>query len=163
VSAPLASGSGVVLPEWIDENDHMNLAYYVMLFDVASVEVFRAIGMGTDYQLRTGSGQFAVESHIQYQNELRLGDEIRMGTWVLGGDAKRIHLAHEMHRADDGSPVATQELLFLNVSLSTRRVTPWPEAVRIAIAATASGHATGPQPTWAGRRIAMPQQAGSPS
>lgn len=155
-TAPLASGTGRVLPEWIDENDHMNLAFYVVLFDLASVEVFGTLGMGEDYQQRTGFGQFAVESHLQYQNELRLGDEIRMGTWVLGGDAKRIHLAHEMHRVDDGSPVATQELMFLNVSLSTRRVTPWPDAVRDAIAATRAAHAQQPRPDWAGRRIAMP-------
>ena len=27
---------GVVLPEWIDANGHMNLAYYVVLFDQAT-------------------------------------------------------------------------------------------------------------------------------
>ncbi|MCW2603008.1 MAG: thioesterase-like [Pseudonocardiales bacterium] len=154
--APLASGTGVVLPEWIDENDHMNLAFYVMLFDVASVDAFRSVGMGEDYQQRTGFGQFAVESHVLYQNELLLGDEVQMGTWVLGGDTKRIHLAHAMHRVDDGTPVATQELMFLNVSLTSRRVTPWPEGVHARITEVVSGHAQLPRPAWAGRHIAMP-------
>jgi acyl-CoA thioester hydrolase len=31
---------GVVLPEWIDNNGHMNLAYYVVLFDQATDLLF---------------------------------------------------------------------------------------------------------------------------
>ena len=154
--APVPTGSGVVRPEWIDENDHMNLAYYVVLFDLATVELFHSVGCADDYQQTTGCGQFAVESHLQYQNELRLGDEVVLASWVLGGDGKRAHLAHEMRRADDGSPVATQELMFLNVSLTTRRVAPWPDDVRERLAAAAADHARAPRPAWVGRRIAMP-------
>ena len=34
---------GVVLPEWIDNNGHMNLAYYVVLFDQARQAITRPL------------------------------------------------------------------------------------------------------------------------
>ena len=44
--APFDRYQGEVLPEWIDANDHMNLAYYVVLFDYATDALFEAIGIG---------------------------------------------------------------------------------------------------------------------
>ena len=36
---------GKVLPEWIDHNGHMNLAYYVLAFDLATDEFFDGFGL----------------------------------------------------------------------------------------------------------------------
>ena len=38
----LPQTEGVVLPGWIDANGHMNLAYYVILFDQATDRMFDA-------------------------------------------------------------------------------------------------------------------------
>jgi acyl-CoA thioester hydrolase len=51
---------------------------------------------------------------------------------------------------------ATQELMYLHVNLSTRRVVPFPDGVRQRVAAAAAAHAHLVRPDWAGRRIAMP-------
>jgi acyl-CoA thioester hydrolase len=91
-----------------------------------------------------------------YEAELLLGEQARVVTWVLGVDAKRVHLAHEMYRLDDGRRAATQELMYLHVDLRIRKVAPWPDAVRARIEAAAAAHALHPRPDWIGRRIAMP-------
>ncbi|MBN8889784.1 MAG: hypothetical protein ABS99_10465 [Acetobacteraceae bacterium SCN 69-10] len=153
---PFDSGEGEVLPAWIDSNDHMNLAYYVVLFDQATDAIYDAFGMDRGYKARTNCGTFAAESHNLYEQELRLGERVRVTTLVLGVDAKRLHLAHEMHRVADGARAATQELMYLHVDLGLRRVVPWPADVRARLDAFAAAHAAAPRPDWVGRRIAMP-------
>jgi acyl-CoA thioester hydrolase len=156
LTMPFDSGEGEVLPGWIDSNDHMNLAYYVVLFDQATDAIYEAFGLDRSYKTRTNCGTFAAESHNLYEQELVLGDRVRVTTQVLGVDAKRLHMAHEMYRLSDGARAATQELMYLHVDLGLRRVVPWPEDVRTRLDSFAATHAAIPRPAWVGRRIAMP-------
>ncbi len=155
-AAPFDSGTVEVRPEWIDANNHMNLAYYTVAFDLATDVIFDVFDCSYAYKDRTGFGTFAVETHNMYEAELLLGEQARIVTHVLGVDAKRVHLAHEMYRLDDGRRAATQELMYLHVDLGLRKVAPWPEAIRARIEAAAQSHAQVPRPDWTGRRIAMP-------
>ena len=84
-----------------------------------------------------------------------MGERVRVVSQVLAADAKRVHLAHEMIRLGDGKRAATQELMYLHVDLSQRRVVPWPDWLYARIAEAADAHATLPRPEWVGRRIAM--------
>jgi acyl-CoA thioester hydrolase len=156
IAAPFEQYEGEVLPEWIDANNHMNLAYYIVLFDYATDALFDAIDIGRRYKDRTNNGTFAVETHNLYERELLLGDCIRVSTQILGSDGKRLHLAHEMFMRGNGQRVAMQELMYLHVDLSSRRVVPFPDDVRERVADAAAVHAHLPRPSWAGRRIAMP-------
>ena len=156
--APFDRYRGEVLPEWIDANDHVNLAYYTVLFDYATDALFDAIGIGRQYKDSTNHGTFAAETHNLYERELLLGDRVRIATQILGMDAKRLHLAHEMFPIGRNKQrAATQELMYLHVDLSVRRVVPFPDAVRERVAAAAFAHAHLPRPAWTGRRIAMPE------
>jgi len=153
--APYRGHTAVVRPEWIDENGHMNMAYYVVVFDGAIDHIWAAIGLGEPYRQRTRHGTFAAEAHILYRAELMLGDRVEVVTQILGADAKRIHLAFEMQR--DGAAVARQEVMMLHVSLETRRVVPFlPECAGL-IDRAAAAHAALPLPDWVGRRLAMPR------
>ncbi|HEV2334481.1 MAG TPA: thioesterase family protein [Stellaceae bacterium] len=147
---------GEVLPEWIDYNGHMNLAYYTVLFDYATDLLFDELGLGLDYRRDTRQGTFVAETHNLYQRELLVGARVRVATQIVGADTKRLYLAHEMFALAGGYRAATQELMFLHVDLAARRVSPFPEALHQRIAAAAAAHATLPRPDWIGRRIAMP-------
>ncbi len=159
IPAPFTGHTATVRPEWIDENGHMNMAYYVVVFDGAIDHLWAAIGLGEPYRQRTQHGTFAVEAHILYQAELLLGDRIEVATQILGADSKRIHLAHEMRRSDTGAVVAQQEVMLLHVSLMTRRVVRFLPEVMGTIAAAAQSHAGLPRPEWVGRRLTMPKTA----
>ncbi len=155
IPAPFDRYKGAVLPEWIDTNNHMNLAYYVVLFDYATDILFDAIDIGRHYKEATNHGTFVAETHTLYERELLVGDRVGVRTQILGTDSKRLHLSHEMFAAA-GKRAAAQELMCLHVDLMTRRVAPFPDLVRERIAAAAAAHAHLPRPDWAGRRIAMP-------
>src|ERR1700712_5256039 len=96
-----------VQPEWLDANGHMNLAYYVVVFDRGTDAWLDLAGMGEAYRA-LGNTVFAVETHTLYRRELRRSEAMTVRSWLIGADAKRIHLAHEM--IADGEMVAMQEV-----------------------------------------------------
>lgn len=159
IPAPFDRYRGEVLPEWIDINGHMNLAYYTVLFDYATDMLFDTIGIGQQYKRSNNHGTFVVETHNIYEQELLVGERVRVVSQILGADGKRLHLAHEMFRLADTQRSAAQELMFLSVDLSRRRVVPFPGEARQRVATAASAHAHLPAPDWAGRHIAMPIDA----
>ncbi len=159
--APFDRFRGEVLPEWIDYNGHMNLAYYTVLFDQATDLLFDALGLGLDYRQDRKLGTFVAETHNLYERELLVGERVRVATQIIAIDAKRLHLGHEMFALDGahaGQRTATQELMFLHVDLSARRVCAFPPDMYARVAAAATAHASLPRPAWAGRRVAMPER-----
>ena len=145
-----------VLPEWIDYNGHMNLAYYVVVFDQATDVLYDRLGIWLPYREATGNSCFTVETHTIYEQEVNVGDRLRVHTRLLGADAKRLHYFHEMFHIEGGYRAAVQELMALHVDLSTRRTAPFPPDRAAAVQAALAGSAALPAPKEAGRRIAMP-------
>ena len=154
IPAPFAGFEAELRPEWIDSNDHLNLAYYVVLFDQGTDAIYDAMGIGQAYR-PTGHGTFAIETHTIYAQELVPGDRVRVTSQIIALDEKRLHLAHEMHRAADGALAAAQEILFLHVDLRLRRVVPWLAQVFPRLQAAAAAHAVLAPPDWVGRRIEL--------
>jgi acyl-CoA thioester hydrolase len=156
IPTPYQRFEGEVLPEWIDWNGHMNLAYYVVLFDRATDLLFDELGLGLDYRRKDEKGTFVVETHNLYERELLVGERVRITTQILGSDDKRLYVGHEMFRVRDSERSATQELMFLHIDLKARRVTPFPPELRERVAAWTAAHAALSRPDWAGRRIGLP-------
>jgi acyl-CoA thioester hydrolase len=146
---------GVVRPEWIDINGHMNVAYYVLAFDKAVDDLWARFGI-TDEYIRSGAGTtFAVECHVTYQRELREGDPYRVTSEILAYDEKRIHQFQRMYHAEEKFLSATAEWMNLHVDLETRRVSPWPASVLQALSETTSRQKDRFFPEEAGKRMAV--------
>jgi len=139
--------------EWLDYNDHMNVAYYTLAFDNAGEELLKSAGMGHDYTQTTQNSWMVLEGHITYQNEARLGDLLLIQSRVLDCSAKAAHLYQEMYRGE--TLLSTQEQLMLHVSLATRRTSPFEPAVLTALQAMQAAQQDLPRPEWIGRRIGI--------
>ena len=59
---------------WIDYNGHMNVAYYVLMFDRATDALLDRLGLGAAYRRRTDHSLFVLESHVTYEREVKAGD-----------------------------------------------------------------------------------------
>jgi acyl-CoA thioester hydrolase len=151
----LPQTEGVVLPEWIDANGHMNLAYYVLLFDQATDTMYDALGVGQAYRDATGNSTFTAEAHTLYEREVLVGERVRMTSHLLGADAKRLHYFHEMFHAENGHRVAAQELMALHIDLRVRRTAPFPPEVMARVQAAVRSFEGLPPPKGVGRRITM--------
>ena len=155
IDAPIERWRENILPEWCDYNGHMNVAFYVLVFDHATDSLWDTLGIGLEYRERTGHSTFTVEAHITYDREVKEGEEVRCATHLLGFDDKRIHYFHRMYHAVDGYVAATTEILAVHVDLSIRRVVPIPDDIRARLAAVMDAHRGLGVPDEAGRVIAM--------
>ncbi|MEQ9639560.1 MAG: thioesterase family protein [Alphaproteobacteria bacterium] len=144
-----------VKPEWIDYNGHMNVAYYVLVFDHGTDGLFGIIDIGAEYVKRTNMSAFVLETHVQYIREVAEGAPLKMTGQVLDADDKRIHLYSELFHADEGFLSATSELMLLHVDLGARGAAPFPPAVQARVDAIRTAHAGLPRPPAAGRVIGI--------
>jgi acyl-CoA thioester hydrolase len=155
IAAPFERHVETIRPEWIDYNGHMNLAYYVLVFDHGTDALFDALGIGAAYVARTNCSIFVAEAHITYDREVRLGDLVRVSSRILGVDAKRLHLFHEMFHVEGGWRAASTELMGLHVDLAQRRTVPFAAAERERLDDAAAAHRGLTPPPGAGRRIEL--------
>lgn len=125
--APISSWQEPIQEAWVDYNGHMNIAYHTLIFFNAVDQFYEMIGLGRPYKEAKAMTTFAVESHIVYQREVKLGDEVKVSIQLLGFDEKRLHYFCTMQHATEGYSISTQELLVLHVDLSTKKVTPFSE------------------------------------
>lgn len=153
-ATPLDLHRETVRPDWIDYNGHMNVAYYLLAFDHATDAVLDRFGIGKAYVAAENRSVFVVDAHLTYAREVTEGTPLRFDSLVLGADAKRLHLFHEMRHAEEGWLAATAEFMLLHVDLATRKTSPFPPAVAAALAEQAAAHAAGPWPPQAGRAVA---------
>jgi acyl-CoA thioester hydrolase len=142
---------GAVRPEWIDYNRHMNVAYYVLAFDLGVDALWTQFGITEDYVAATRGSTFGVECHVTYQRELHEGDPYVITSQVLGYDEKRIHQFQRLYHARDRFLSATCEWMNLHVDLASRRVTPWPEDILQRIGSFSAAQAGQDRPAEAGR------------
>ncbi len=156
MSRPVTEMEAVVRPEWIDSNGHLNLAYYVVVFDLATDALYTALGIGDAYREATGFSCFTAETHTLYEREVHLGDKLLVRAWLLGVDAKRVHYFHEMFHAESGERSAAQELLALHIDMSIRRVAPFPAERYAALRQAVEVYAPAMPPKGAGRKIVLP-------
>jgi acyl-CoA thioester hydrolase len=155
LAAPLDVYRDVVRPEWMDHNGHMNMGYYLVVFDFATDEFFRWVGLDAEHRRRHAITTFCLEAHVTYHREVRSGDPLRFTTLLLGHDAKRLHYIHAMYHATEGYLAATNELMSLHVDLATRRGAPMHATVLARVAAIQAAHDTVERPPQAGRRIGL--------
>ena len=145
----------VVRSGWIDENGHMNMGYYVVVFDYATDAWLDFIGLTRQYKAAHGVMTFSLESHVTYRRELREGDELRFTTQLLGFDEKRIHYFHEMLHAREGYLAATNELMSLHVSAETRRSAPMARELLEGLEEIQRAHRALPIPPQVGRVMGL--------
>ena len=150
IPAPLKLHKDLIVPEWIDYNGHMNVAYYVLVFDHATDDFFDFMGMTAEYRAAGNVSAFTAEMHVNYVREVKEGDEVYVTTQLLGYDEKRFHYFHQMYQAEQGYLAATSELLCLFVDMNQRRVTQMPSPILDRLAEIKQSHAALPLPEQVG-------------
>jgi acyl-CoA thioester hydrolase len=153
IETPFDAYRDVVRAEWIDHNRHMNMGYYVVVFDLATDEFMRWVGLDAGHRRAQAVTTFCLEAHVTYHREVREGDPLRFTTLLLGYDAKRLHYLHAMYHATEGYLAATNELMSLHVTLSTRRGAAMADGVLARLAAIQKAHDLAPRPPQAGRSV----------
>jgi acyl-CoA thioester hydrolase len=144
-----------IRPEWIDYNGHLNMSYYMVLFDQCVDAAFEEFGLGPHYAEEKQASFYTLEVHVTYLQELHLDDKVNVTLQVLDFDSKRTHYFEQMHHADKGFLAATMECICMHVDLKTKRSTPFPDDVLAKIAAMREKHKHLPVPPQVGNVIGI--------
>ena len=113
----------IIKKEWTDYNNHMNMAYYVLVFDQIWEIILEKFKMGEQSAKTTNMSTMVVETHTTYNNEVKEGDEVEINLSFFDHDKKRLHFKMEMIEKSSKKLSATLEMLSLYIDLDKRRVT----------------------------------------
>jgi acyl-CoA thioester hydrolase len=125
------TAQGEVAEDWLDQMGHMNVMWYTHMFSRGVWGFFQTFGYSQDYMERELAGSFALEMHVRYLSECRLGQKLSIRSRAVARSAKRIHHVHFLVKdgpvKEDGSVVAAiGEMVSAHVDLSVRKQSPFP-------------------------------------
>ena len=116
-----------VKKEWVDYNNHMNMAYYVLVFDQAWEVALEKFKMGGTAAKDLNRSTMVVETNTKYLNEVKEGEMLNGNLTYFDHDKKRLHLKMEMISQKTNKLSASMEWISLYIDLSKRKVTEFEE------------------------------------
>ena len=117
----------IIKKEWTDYNNHMNMAYYVLVFDKVWENVLDKFKMGENSAKTSKRSTMVVETHTTYNNEVKEGEEVEINLTFFDHDKKRLHFKLEMIEKSSKKLSATIEMLSLYINLNLRKVSEFEE------------------------------------
>jgi len=121
-----------IIKEWTDYNGHLNVAFYIRIFDIAADIMLDNFKMGGESAKKDKRTTFVAEMHTNYYQEVRLGEEVETHITYVDHDKKRIHYKLSMFHKEKKYLAATNEVLSLYVDLSKRKVVEFdPDRVKV--------------------------------
>ena len=121
-----------IIKDWTDYNNHMNLSYYILVFDMGAEVILSKFKMGEHSAKTTKKSTMVVETHTTYNQEVKEGDEVDVFISYFDHDNKRLLYKLEMYDKARNTLSATTEILALYIDLNIRKVTEFEhEKIRI--------------------------------
>ena len=155
VPAPFRLSEVTVAAEWTDYNHHLTESAYLLIMGESSDAFFRFFGIDDAYR-DAGHSLYTVETHLRNLREAREGEQLSLTIQVLGTDAKRLHILHEMYSAAGGL-IATAEQMLLHVDTRAGQAVPFPPRIACVLREIRAAHAAVlPVPEYVGRSIRIP-------
>ena len=116
-----------IIKDWTDYNNHMNLSYYILVFDMGAEVILSKFKMGEHSAKTTKKSTMVVETHTTYSQEVKEEDEVDIFLSHFDHDNKRLQYKLEMYERTKKSLSATTEVLSLYIDLNKRKVAEFEE------------------------------------
>ncbi len=110
---------------YLDAMGHMNVRWYLALFDDAVFDFLASFGLNHEYFMTDKSGFFALQQFIQYRAEVHVGETVAIRIRMLGRSTKRLHFMFFMINETTGTLACTMETLSSHADLTIRRTSPF--------------------------------------
>lgn len=133
--------SRTIPEEFRDEMGHMNVQYYVHLFDMMVRWLYGQAGLTDEFMVQEQVGSFALEQHLRYLAEVQIGAEVSLYPRILGLSPKRIHIMGFMLNDTQEKLASTIEVVGMNIDMRQRRGAPFLPQIAANLDAIYQGHA----------------------
>ena len=128
--------------DFLDENLHVNVQYYLHLVERGLGNVFAQVGLGDIYAAADVYGNFALEQHIRYFAEILVDDCVSVHIRLIELTPKRAYFIGFLVNETRDALAAAVELVMMNVNMVTRRGAPFPPDAYVQLAALLNEHET---------------------
>lgn len=125
---------------YLDLFGHMNIQYYVKVFNDSIFNMCAQGGMDEAFFLNSGRGMYALEQHIKYMAEVREGETVATYSRIFGRTDKRVHFMHFMVNETRQNLAATLEAMALHIDRQTKKGASFPPDIATALDAQIALH-----------------------
>ena len=115
--------------DYLDVMGHMNIRWYMALYDTATHRFFVSHGLSADFIRGSQIGTFALKHVINYYAEVRVEQNVTIRTRLLQRSDRRFHAMHFMINESTGQLASTLELLGTFADLQKRRAASIPPEI----------------------------------
>ena len=124
-----------------DSNGHMNVRWYIALFDDAGDTLHDWMGLTQAYHAEHGTGTMDLEYHVNFIAEVLPGEDIAVYVRLVASSAKRLQYVMFLVNETRRKLAATLECINSFADLRDRRAAAWPPevATKLAEAVAADG------------------------
>lgn len=130
----------MIPPAYEDRNGHMNMRWYLALYDEAGDALYPLLGLNVEELAASGMGGFDLEHHIWYLAEVRIGDTVAIRVRLVARSEKLLHYLMFMANETRGVLSSIFECVHAHADLRIRRTAPFPTPVAARIDAFLAAH-----------------------
>ncbi|MBA1273609.1 thioesterase family protein [Stutzerimonas azotifigens] len=146
-----------VQPEWVDYNDHLRDAFYLLICSFATDGLMDRIGLDEAGRARSGHTLYTLECHLNFLAEVKLGVEVQVRTQLLAHDHKRLHIHHFLETTENKRRLAESEQMLMNIDTRSGRSAPFDPHVADRVNQLSALQRGVPRSAYVGRVIGLPQ------
>jgi acyl-CoA thioester hydrolase len=112
----------------IDAYEHVNNSVYLSWFDRVAWSHSASLGIPLERCLAVRRGMAAYRVQIEYLRAAKLGDRVRVGTWIVSSDRKlRVERSFQVLHAPSATTLARARTQYACINLDSGRAVRMPE------------------------------------
>ena len=113
-----------ILKKWTDFNGHMNVAYYLLIFDIYGADKLMNLFQIGEISAKTKKKSMMIlETHITFNHELIENDKVDINLVYFNHDKRMLNYKLEMINRKNKKISSTIEILSVYVDLIERKIT----------------------------------------
>lgn len=136
-------GNDVIPKEWEDVNGHVNVSYYLSVYNNMGWSMFDQIGVTERYFSERKMGFVDLENHTRYLSELHVGNRVSAYGRYVAQDAKRVQGMVFIVNDSIDALAASIEFVAISMDLQRRRAAAIPDDIADNLAAVIRAHDAG--------------------
>jgi acyl-CoA thioester hydrolase len=135
-----AVASQVIPARWEDQNGHINVGYYMALYNDSGWPMLDLVGVDERYFKERKMGLVDLDNHLRYISELHVGERVTAYGRFLAHDRKRIQGMIFVVNDDKDVLACIIEFLSINFDLQKRRSAEIPADIAARLTAITNEH-----------------------
>lgn len=102
-------------PAWIDYNNHLRDGFYAVMASASIDALMDQLGLDEAYRQRTRCTLYTLEMHLRFLREIKGDARVRLESFPVEFDAKRLRLLIAMYTEAGDEPAAVVDALLMHV------------------------------------------------